>query len=69
MENICRIISDGSPGGTRVLMPDGTPIPNVIRVEWYLDADGSIKARLDLYTASIDAVVTLESPKKKRIKK
>jgi hypothetical protein len=66
MENICKIVSDGTPGGTRVLMPDGTPIPCVTRIEWYIGCDGSTKARVELYTASIDAIVTLESPKKRK---
>jgi hypothetical protein len=51
-----RIVGDGTPQGTRVLMPDGTPVPGVVRVEWGLDAGpGKMAwARLTLCRVGVD---------------
>lgn len=43
-----RIVSDGSPGGTRVEVSDEAdvwrPLPHVVAVDWHLDAGPAEKA-------------------------
>jgi hypothetical protein len=40
MTNPFRIVSDGSPEGTKILC-EGREVPGVIRIEWALDSRGS----------------------------
>lgn len=67
--NICKIVSDGTYQGTKVLMPDGTPIPNITRIEWGISATGENWARVEMCIAGMEALQELISPPKKWIKK
>jgi len=60
-----RIVSDGVVQGTKVLMPDGTPVPNVSAVEILPlhSGGGAVQARLTLNLVEVDVtaeVIDLE---------
>lgn len=55
-----RIVSDGTPSGTRVEGPDGQPIPGVVSVSWTVAVDGVARASIDLINVDIDAVAEAE---------
>ena len=50
-----RIISDGTPFGTRVEGPDGQPIPGVVSVSWNVDMGEIARATIELINVDIDA--------------
>lgn len=67
MSNRIRIVSDGCVQGTRVLMPDGTEIPNVAKVVigpiGPIDgAEGRGPVRAVLYVAEAALDLTAEVP-------
>lgn len=51
-----RIVSDGTPAGTRVFDPDGRPLDMglVNKVEWSVEADGLGVARVTLLKVEVD---------------
>lgn len=49
-----RIVSDGTPRGTRVLDPDGRPMDGVTKVEWSIEAGGIGVARLTFWNVEVD---------------
>lgn len=51
-----RIVSDGTPAGTRVFGPGGREVKYVRSVTWAIDADGTTSAHLEVL-ASIEATV------------
>jgi hypothetical protein len=53
-----RIVSDGTPLGTKVFNADGTPMDmgRVTKVEWSIEADGIGVARVTLRDVEIDTV-------------
>ena len=52
-----RIVSDGTPRGTRALDADGKEIPNVMHATVYLDAVEPVHASLDLFVPAVDVRV------------
>lgn len=51
-----RIISDGTPRGTKVLQPDGSEMSNVVKVEWEITGAGPGIARVTLIGVEVDVV-------------
>ncbi|KVW15402.1 hypothetical protein WK91_18370 [Burkholderia cepacia] len=51
-----RIISDGTPRGTKVLQPDGSEMSNVVKVEWEITGDSPGIARVTLIGVEVDVV-------------
>lgn len=53
-----RIVSDGTPRGTKVFDADGEPfdMSTITAVEWSIDADGAAIARLTFCGAEIDVI-------------
>ena len=50
-----RIISNGTAMGTRVLNPDGAPIPHVMRMEIVpIEPNGAVTARLTIGLLELD---------------
>ena len=54
-----RIVSDGTPVGTKVLLPDGTPLAAVTYVAWEIGTRGFAEATVKFLCAPID--VTAEA--------
>jgi hypothetical protein len=57
-----RIVSDGTVHGTQVLMPDGTPLPNVQALEILPLGTGlkAVTARVTLSLVALDVVAVRE---------
>ena len=55
-----RIVSDGTPSGTRVEGPDGQPIPGVVSVSWNVKVGKIARATIELINVDIDAVADVE---------
>ena len=53
-----RIVSDGTPLGTKILEPDGRQmdLTGVTKVEWSVEAGGIGVARLTLINVEVDVV-------------
>lgn len=51
-----RIISDGTAWGTKVLMPDGTAIPNVRYVKFEIEAGGKAEAEVVLDCVAVEVL-------------
>lgn len=52
-----RIVSDGTPRGTKVLDPEGRELDMVTKVEWSIEGcDGIGVARVTLLNAEVDVV-------------
>lgn len=51
-----RIVSDGTPLGTKVLDPEGRPLDMVSKIEWSIEAGGIGVARLTLINVEVDAI-------------
>lgn len=54
-ERKVRIVSDGTPCGTRVEGPDGQPIPGVVSVSWNVEMGEIARATIELINVDIDA--------------
>jgi len=56
-----KLVSDGTGMGTRLLMPDGTPVPNITRIEMRpITADGAVEILVTCFNVELD--VDVESP-------
>ena len=55
-----RIVSDGTPSGTRVEGPDGQPIPGVVSVSWSVEMDEMARPTIELINVDIDAQALAE---------
>lgn len=52
-----RVVSDGTPSGTRVTLSDGTRLPGVIGVSWDLDvADATATATVRFRHVEVDVI-------------
>jgi hypothetical protein len=52
-----KVISDGTPAGTQVLLPDGTPVPGITSVSFKIDAHGDKYFTVDFSAyAELDVV-------------
>lgn len=60
-ETRVRIISDGTPRGTRVETEDGTLIKGVQSVRWHLEIDGLARASIDVLAVALDVVGLVEA--------
>lgn len=56
-----RIISDGTPQGTRVLDGNGRMIKGIASVTWNVDASGRAKATLTFNNVAVDVIGHEES--------
>ena len=60
MNSKVRIVSDGTPAGTKVFAGDAE-VANISKIEWKLDAnDGFAKAIVTIDLVEIDVVVEVE---------
>lgn len=56
-----KIISDGTPRGTRIVDSTGQQLENVRVIDWHLDVDSCMAtARVELLNVAIDAVAEVE---------
>ena len=53
-----KIISDGTPRGTQVLL-DGEPMPNIVDIEWDLSVGGS-PARMKIEVLNVEVDVSTD---------
>lgn len=49
-----KLVSDGTYGGTRLLMPDGTPIPGIRAIRWTADEPGRARLEVDFGTHEVE---------------
>jgi hypothetical protein len=58
MSRQIKIISDGTALGTRVQLPDGTPIPNITEVKIDILPGGLVEARITILNVRLDMTAT-----------
>lgn len=56
-----KIVSDGTPTGTRILLDDGSELPNVFGLTWSVFADGKCYATIYVENVELESEVHLGS--------
>ena len=55
MANRIKIVSNGSPAGTKVFLPDGSEIPMITEIKWSLIAGDVAKVQITLANVEVEA--------------
>lgn len=51
-----RIVSDGTPAGTKVLDEEGRRLRNVKAIAWGIDTDGMARLRIEVAAVPVDLI-------------
>jgi hypothetical protein len=62
-----KIVSDGTVNGTSVILPDGTAMPGVAGVSWYIDVDGASKCLLELVDVACETILDTKDTQRREV--